>query len=183
MRQALRLHRDSRCASVERIETEVARPHGARLTLRYLLTGDIAALRISGRRVAKRADELWRHTCFEAFVRAPSHAAYFEFNFAPSGAWAAYRFDGYRRGIADANEINSPQINVESDGHSVALDASLALDEADLPFDCPWNFGLAAVVEEAGGAKSYWALKHPPGAPDFHHDDCFALQIATEKSQ
>ena len=36
---------------------------------------------------------------------------------------------------------------------------------------------LSAVIEETDGTKSYWALRHPPGPPDFHHPDCFALRI------
>ena len=30
---------------------------------------------------------------------------------------------------------------------------------------------ITAVIEEKGGRKSYWALAHPPGRPDFHHAD------------
>jgi len=33
------------------------------------------------------------------------------------------------------------------------------------------------VVEELDGSHSYWALRHPPGKPDFHHSDAFALEI------
>ena len=40
-----------------------------------------------------------------------------------------------------------------------------------------WRLGLSAVLEEKDGTKSYWALAHPPGAPDFHHPDCFAAQL------
>ena len=43
--------------------------------------------------------------------------------------------------------------------------------------DLDWQMGLSAVLEETDGTKSYWALAHPPGAPDFHHPDCFALDI------
>ena len=41
----------------------------------------------------------------------------------------------------------------------------------------PWRIGLSAVIEERHGRKSYWALAHPPGKPDFHHDDCFAIEL------
>ena len=37
--------------------------------------------------------------------------------------------------------------------------------------------GLSAVIEEADGNVSYWALAHPPGKPDFHHSDCLALEL------
>ena len=39
------------------------------------------------------------------------------------------------------------------------------------------RLALAAVVEETSGALSYWALRHPPGAPDFHHADGFVLAL------
>jgi hypothetical protein len=41
-----------------------------------------------------------------------------------------------------------------------------------------WHVGLAAVVEETNGCLSYWALTHPPGKPDFHHRDSFALALS-----
>ena len=40
-----------------------------------------------------------------------------------------------------------------------------------------FDLGLSAVIEDKAGEISYWALAHPEGAPDFHHGDCFALQI------
>jgi hypothetical protein len=33
------------------------------------------------------------------------------------------------------------------------------------------------VLEENDGGKSYWALAHSPAKPDFHHTDCFALEL------
>ena len=41
-----------------------------------------------------------------------------------------------------------------------------------------WRLGLSAVIEEKDGGTSWWALAHPPGKPDFHHDDCFAARLA-----
>jgi hypothetical protein len=42
----------------------------------------------------------------------------------------------------------------------------------------PLRLGLSAVIEENDGTISYWALKHLPGKPDFHHPDSFALELA-----
>ncbi len=41
----------------------------------------------------------------------------------------------------------------------------------------PWMLGVSAVVETKEGSLSYWALAHPPGKPDFHHPDSFALTL------
>ncbi len=37
--------------------------------------------------------------------------------------------------------------------------------------------GLSVVIEEESGALSYWALRHAPGKPDFHHASAFALEL------
>jgi hypothetical protein len=67
---------------------------------------------------------------------------------------------------------------VESSGGRFELRAALALGRLPgLPGDAPWRLGLSAVIEEAGGGLSYWALAHPPGKADFHHSDCFALEL------
>jgi hypothetical protein len=172
MRQALKLHPDSRCDAATRIEVYVSRGRTGNLALRYFVTGTMSDLRLPPATQSARADELWRHTCFEAFVRAAPGEAYYEFNFAPSTLWAAYRFDSYRSGMSIASEINAPRIEVWSNGVCTELQVSL-----DLPSDTAWRLGLAAVIEETSGRKSYWALAHPPGKPDFHHSDCFALEL------
>ncbi|HEY4940715.1 MAG TPA: DOMON-like domain-containing protein [Rhizomicrobium sp.] len=173
------MHPDSHSGAATKVEVDVGRPHAGSLTLHYFVTGTISDLRLPPVTAPARADELWRHTCFEAFVRAPRSAAYHEFNFAPSTQWAAYRFGGYRSGMAVANAVSTPRFETRSDGTGYELQIALELDGvADLPSDAPWQLGLSAVIEDASGAKSYWALAHPPGRADFHHADCFALELA-----
>jgi hypothetical protein len=178
MRQALRLHPDSHCAAATRIDVDVTRQRAGSLVLSYVVTGKIGDLRLPPVTASARADELWRHTCFEAFVRASPGEAYYEFNFAPSTQWAAYRFDGYRSGMRVAAEIAAPQIEVQSAAGRYTLQAALELDALpSLPRNVGWRLGLAAVIEETNGNKSYWALAHPPGKPDFHHADGFAYDL------
>jgi hypothetical protein len=178
MRQALRLHPDSLCFAATQIEVDVARPQAGTLVLSYLVTGKIGDLRLSPVVSPARTDELWRHTCFEAFVGTAANAAYYEFNFAPSTQWAAYRFSGYRSGMRVATEIGAPRIDVQSSPECYTLQATLALDGlSGLPRDAPWRLGLSAVIEETNGGRSYWALAHAPGKPDFHHSDCFAHEF------
>ena len=146
--------------------------------LRYIVTGKISDLRMPPMAARARADELWQHTCFEAFVRSAAEAGYYEFNFSPSTQWAAYRFSSYRNGMRVATEISAPRIEVESGPERYVLQASLELEGLSmLPHDAGWRLGLAALIEETNGRKSYWALAHPPGKPDFHHPDCFACEF------
>lgn len=162
MSQALTPHPDTPCPAVRRLEA-AARRTGSGLALRYVLAGDLGGLAIPPAAAAARADGLWAHTCFEAFLGGDGEA-YLEFNFSPSGQWAAYRFDGYRQGMAPL-EMAPPRIEVTRSNGVLELTAEITLD-----LEGPLRVGLTAVVETASGAVSYWALQHPAGEPDFHHD-------------
>lgn len=120
-----------------------------------------------------RADELWRTTCFEAFLRAAGADSYREWNFAPSGNWAAYDFSRPREGMTWAEVGAPPYIRMEDNFTWWTVGATITAKPGQ-----PWQMGLSAVLEETDGTKSYWALAHPPGdKPDFHHPDCFIAQL------
>ena len=179
MRQLLRPHPESRSSATEHVEVVVARPRPDSLVLSYMASGRMDDVRIPRVTTAARSDELWRHTCFEAFVRASSGGDYYEFNFSPSTQWAAYRFSGYRSGMCVAAEVGTPSIDVRSEPTRLTLQTELALDHLSvLPRDASWRLGLSAVIEDTNGHKTYWALAHPPGKPDFHHADGFAYEFS-----
>jgi hypothetical protein len=172
MRLQLTPHPEFPSAAISAIACEATMASEA-LTLRYVAEGRIAELAIPRKATPARADELWRHTCFEAFVSADNGAGYFEFNFAPSTEWAAYRFERYREAMAPA-EIEAPRISVTAD--TEWLEVTVALSRRALP-PGPCRLALSAVIEDRAGARSYWALAHPPGRPDFHHEAGFASQL------
>ena len=179
MRQQLRPHSDSQSVAVKSIDVEIARPRAGRLELSYIVTGQMSSIRMPAAAANARGDGLWRHTCFEAFVRGSPDAGYYEMNFSPSGQWAAYQFSGYRNGMRVANEITEVPIEMRSSPDGCALQASLSLDQfRDLPRDRSWSLGLSAVIEDANGSISYWALTHPPGKPDFHHAGGFVCEFS-----
>ena len=121
-----------------------------------------------------RADGLWQTTCFEAFLRPAGEEHYREWNFAPSGNWAAYDFSSYREDMAKAEVGSPPYIRMEDNFTWWTVGATIAVEA-----DQAWELGLSAILEEKDGAISYWALAHPPGEkPDFHHPDCFVARLA-----
>jgi len=120
-----------------------------------------------------RADELWKTTCFEAFLRPAGKRKYREWNFAPSGQWAAYDFSGTRKGMTNADIGSPPYIRMEDNFTWWALGATIVVDAAQ-----EWELGLSAVLEETDGTKSYWALAHGLDKPDFHHPVSFAARLA-----
>ena len=119
-----------------------------------------------------RTDELWRSTCFEAFLREAGAEAYQEWNFAPSGQWAAYAFTTYRRDMSELDVGSPPYIRMEDNLTWWGLGATIAVEAGK-----NWELGLSVVLEEQDGTKSYWALAHAPDKPDFHLGDCFAAKL------
>ncbi|WP_340646366.1 DOMON-like domain-containing protein [Phenylobacterium sp.] len=179
MQLILQRHGDSHGAAAAGVEVELAWPAPGKLALTYVVIGDIAALRLPSPAPAARVDELWRHTCLEAFIGETGGPAYYEFNHSPSTQWAAYEFRGYREGMTPVEKAGDPAISTKTNDQRFILGATLALDGlAGLHSDAAWRLALSAVIEQRNGLKSYWALAHPPGRPDFHHADGFS-QVLT----
>jgi hypothetical protein len=158
------------------------------LRFRYVLEADPLLVRIPPP-VADpdRTDKLWAHTCFEAFVGLPDPDSpqYVELNFSPSGEWAAYRFDSYRQGMAPTLQA-APRLAVRRGQERLELQAEVQLSSSLPPAasrgpetvgDRRLRIALSTVVEDREGRLSYWALRHAPGRPDFHHPDSFSLAI------
>ena len=170
----LACHPQTPSQAIREIDVVVREAKSGSLMLTFCLVGDISGLSIPESRSPRRVDHLWRHTCFEAFVMEGEGPEYREFNFSPSGEWAVYAFRGYRNAVELENEL-SPVIVVHKTMDRLELGAEIS--QGLLPHGRPLRLGLSAIVEDVGGILSYWALRHPPGKPDFHHTDAFALQM------
>lgn len=147
------------------------------LSLAWRLTADLAALRLPPPSAVTRADGLWRHTCFEAFIAVPGATAYREFNFAPSGEWAAYAFEAYRRGGEPLAVARPPVARWSRGPGSITLQVVLE-PAGHLAGIGALRLGLAAVIESRSGTISHWALGHPRDRPDFHDPAGFRLALA-----
>jgi hypothetical protein len=138
------------------------------LRLDYRLIGDLARVLVPPAAAGARTDRLWERTCFEAFVGEGAGEHYVELNFSPSTEWAAYSFDGYRRGMRALDLEHPPAIAVERGPRSLVVTASVDLAA---PGDAGWRprrVGLTAIVAGVSGQVSHWALAHPREKPDFH---------------
>lgn len=148
--------------------------------VRYVFEGDIDRVRVPARQAPRFADNLWRHTCCEIFIARKGHSDYVELNFSPSGEWAVYAFARQRERVplaAPADALD-PHITVCRSAGKFELDAVVRVDRLPPTYaDATLVLGLSAVVEDADGSLSYWALKHPLDKPDFHHPDAFALEL------
>jgi hypothetical protein len=169
-------HPSTRSEAVRTIQVLVRRSERD-LQMAFRLEGEISRILMSSPGVPGVATELWRHTCFEAFIAVEGQPVYHEFNFAPSGHWAAYAFRGYRNGGPLSNEMMRPQISVRSTCSRLELDALVRLDLLSaIHRSASLRIGLSAVIEASDGL-SYWALRHPVDKPDFHDANGFALVL------
>jgi hypothetical protein len=177
-RAFLLAHPDAGGEFVWSISAEAQFIAGASLRCRYTLRGDTARLRLPQVGAGHRAYGLWKHTCFEAFVSAAGNAGYYEFNFSPALDWAAYRFDDYRTGMSAATLDRAPGMQVRRSSDGLELIATVHLAGLAPLCGAPvLRLALAAVIEENDGRLAYWALRHPPGNPDFHHPEAFTLEL------
>jgi hypothetical protein len=152
-------HPDAPPGAIHTVEAELQRvPGGAVATFRAI--GDISRLVIPTPAPAVRTSGLWQTTCFELF-EAGEGDRYREYNFSPSGAWAAYQFDAHREGMRDVDA----QIEAKISANDKVLEMVAKIESK---FELPSFVGLTAVIEEADGLMRYWATAFAPGEPDFH---------------
>ena len=131
--------------------------------------------------VPTACDNLWQHTCCEAFIGAEgidNANAYLEFNFSPSGCWAVYRFDAYR--VRDESYICPCEPNIELRQLPDGFELTARVSSEVLPQAASWLVGLTAVIETTDGQKTYWALRHDAPQPDFHLRSQFVLPLPNQ---
>lgn len=167
---SLACHPQSAPGAVHRLQAGIERGAGG-LSLKFLLQGNLERLRIPEPRLPRAVSGLWERTCCEVFVAPADAPTYHEFNLSPSGEWAAHAFRCYREGAMLSDSALAPRIAVRRGPGKLELEAVIRVEGRRL------LIGLAAVIEAADGSLSYWALRHPPGKPDFHHRDAFALEL------
>lgn len=203
-------HPDTPASAIENVTYSLSIADSGHWSADFIVGCPPEQLSLPALAAPQREDDLWQTSCAELFLLDEASGRYFEYNFAPSGKWAAYAFVGYREGrtmldtpppdivtslpgsreqmlvrmakrygLGQAEVVAALRDDEPLPSCQFALNASLA---ADGPQGIgPWRLGLSMVIEEVCGTKSYWALRHPPGKPDFHHRHCFAIELPSPK--
>jgi hypothetical protein len=158
---------------VDSIGVEIERVSATLLRFRYRVEGEVGRIALPPPASPLRTDNLWRTTCFEAFIAPMEGENYRELNFSPSSQWAAYDFASYRAGIVQAWAPTPPDIRLDVEAGALELIVAMSLDLDPGSY----RLGLSAVIEDKGGTKAFWAAGHAGSAPDFHHPSCFWLEL------
>lgn len=128
----------------------------------------------------QRRDELWKSTCFEAFLKPQGEARYWELNFSAEGEWNCYSFSGRRQGMQAESRVFAPVFSTETRAGSQLLRVEMDLPKEMTDLKKSLQVSLTTVVENLQGEVSYWALSHPRGRPDFHDPEHFTLSLEAE---
>jgi hypothetical protein len=153
-----------------------ARISGGRLELLYQMgfpAGSLAERELLPFRTLspRRKEQLWKQTCFEAFLGIQNSDAYCEFNGSLSGEWDFYFFDSYRNGMQPVPLVPSEAPLIRSRGFS---EGSLRIGwSIPLPAARPVDRIGITMVLNAGPHTAYWALNHAGEKPDFHLRESF----------
>jgi hypothetical protein len=111
------------------------------------------------------ADELWQHTCCEAFVATVGQTAYREFNFSPSGQWAIYDFADYRQAMRPYQPDVPPKIDCQPTPDGFVLTVDLPRTLLGPP---PWQIGLSCILKyhrRFGRLPGAQPCQRPAGLP------------------
>jgi hypothetical protein len=171
LRHFLHHHPSTPCAVVDEVVAEIGVESPGVLAVCWRVVGEIGALRVPERRLGP--ERLWEHTCLELFVAPGPGEAYVEWNFSPTGQVATFAFSSYRvRASVEESQDAAVRVAVAS--------AELRVDgRVRLPDGCgdATRLGLTAVLEDAAGGLSYFAVHHPCEKPDFHHRGGFVVAL------
>jgi hypothetical protein len=171
-------HPTTQSDAIESLDVRLSVLSPGVLTLTYALRADMSRIRVGPEVVPGPADQLWKHTCFEAFIQPSGSRGYYEFNFSPTKQWAVYRFDSYREGMTPVDLARPPDISIRKGADALELQATFPLPvSAGIGAAQRPKLALTAVVEEDSGRLCYWSARHPEGKPDFHHPDGFAFEL------
>ena len=172
-KQTLQCHFATPCPFLITLSSQAFFLDDGALQLHYHLQGTLDNLCIPLQSKPIQTDNLWQHTCFEAFISTEKTTAYYEYNFSPSQQWAIYSFKDYRQ-VIPYQPQTTPLIEVTQTAHQLTL--KITLSASLLPPQLTRKnsqLGLTAVIEHQDLNLSYWALKHPLATPDFHHQEGF----------
>lgn len=119
----------------------------------------------------QRRNELWKSTCFEAFIQPKGAKTYWEINLSPEGHWNVYSFDDYRTPSPPKEASKWKLVEFQLKNSSL-----LGRFRADFGTAKKFQAGLCCIIDMPKGEKTYWAIQHSKDKPDYHNNKNFILE-------
>jgi hypothetical protein len=141
------------------------------LYLSFSVKGDIKNYIFPSPSTVKRADELWKGTCFELFLAHANTKEYYEFNISPSLAWNFYSLKDYRSLPHEVQLRTEPTIQTYKEKNIYTIEYKLE----EFYFESFESYNLTAILLSQTKERTFWSSKQMKGTPDFHNRDYFLL--------
>ena len=137
-----------------------------KILLHFKVKGKLEAYQFSQKEKIKRANELWRATCFELFLANSKTQSYYEINISPTLSWNIYYLEKYRAKPKEIAISSKPMIVTREDLQSYEIEFELECKELDLTkFD---QYNLAVILLNKSNEREFWAINPVGKSPDFH---------------
>jgi len=135
-----------------------------KVELSFVIEGALKEYVFSNTVGKKRADELWKATCFELFLANSKKEEYYELNFSSSLAWNFYYLKTYRADVTEVTNVSTPQIELHKTNNSFKITIELELENLE-EFDI---CNVACIVLRKNEERTFWSKKHQNSVADFH---------------
>lgn len=144
-----------------------------KLSLHFKISGALKSYSFPKKEKLKRANELWRATCFELFLANSKTKIYYEINISPTLHWNIYRLETYRAEPKELIVSSEAIIKIREDEQSYEINFELECKELDLAeFD---QYNLAVILLNNQNEREFWTIRPMGKSPDFHDRDGFSL--------
>ncbi len=136
------------------------------LKVEYEIVGDVSDYHFPKESQQKRANELWKDTCFELFIANASSKEYYEINISPSTEWNAYHFKSYKEEMKESDALFPPFIQTQHLLNRCIFSFQMSFQESILEKELELN--LALILLDNQGIRHFYAINRRKEFPDFH---------------
>ncbi len=149
--------------------------------LDYRIRGDIDRPRLPPQAASKFQDLLWSKPAWKRSSASPTATPTSNSTSRPRASGRCIDSKPIGKDVTSLNPLPPPRVIVRRHGEELEADIDIhlgaipGLTAAEIK-GRELRLAVSAVMQSDQGVISYWALAHPPGKPDFHHRDGFALR-------
>ena len=142
-----------------------------KIYLHFRISGALKNYQFPQKDILKRANELWKATCFELFLANSKIQSYYEINISSMLHWNVYSLKKYRAEPKEFIIFSKPFIEIREGDQSYKIDFELECKELYLAeFD---QYNLAVILLNMENKREFWTLNPVGESPDFHNRDGF----------
>lgn len=141
-----------------------------KLCLTFRINGELKEYIFPKQSKLKKANELWKATCFELFL-ADEEERYYELNFSSSLVWNLYVLDAYRAEPKEFELEEEPNITIvqkDNEFHIV-----FELETKAINFEKFKYYNMATILLNKEKERTFWTINHLNDTPNFHNKESF----------